>query len=178
MKGSHKWADVEERSGQSDVQLLKNETWWKFYIVGFSLRFANRFKILYLLQLFRYNYYDTCECAVFSYSIHDLLICYIYRNTDWGSSEDYSRMQPTLIHVNSIMTHNSSPWAFELHSEWTGQSQAVTRKCQRTAVTHSLTALEMHFGLHWHEISTARSVHLFMDGQCAKSCELIRQVGH
>ena len=83
MKGSHKWADVEERSGQSDVQLLRpQERNLMKILVGFSLRFANRFKILYLLQLFRYNYYDTCECAVFSYSIHDLLICYIYRNTD------------------------------------------------------------------------------------------------
>lgn len=97
MKGSHKWADVEERSGQSDVQLLRPQERNLMKILGgFILRFANRFKILYLLQLFRYNYYDTCECAVFSYSIHDLLICYIYRNTDWGSSEDsedYSRTQ-------------------------------------------------------------------------------------
>ncbi len=47
MKGSHKWADVEERSGQSDVQLSRpQEQNLMNILVGFSLPFANRFKIL------------------------------------------------------------------------------------------------------------------------------------
>ena len=156
MKGSHKWADVEERSGQSDVQLSRpQEQNLMNILVGFSLPFANRFKILVaIIETNSMTHVNAQSVAVVIYVLLSLPQYWLWKQ--WGlfqNTTSWFMLIPAwfmTVHPGNSSCIQwdffacASRWIF--NQSWTGLAVSVTQRCRRT---QTLTPPETHSGLHW-----------------------------